>query len=146
MSTLLLAVGAYACVAALRLGVWDWGGPGAGLFPLAFGGLLALMCGADLVRGLRRAAAGSHGSADAAAPDVRSPRFFAYVGALIVYVTTFALLGFLISTVLAFALLLLVGERTRPLQAAAVAAGALAFGYAVMQWMLGVPLPPAPFG
>lgn len=145
VSALLLAVGVYASVTAFRLGVWDWGGPGAGLFPLAFGGLLALLCAADLFRSVRRPAAGVQDDAESG-PDIRSARFLAYVGALLFYVVTFALLGFLISTVLAFALLLLVGERARPHQAAAVVLGALAFGYVLMEWMLGVPLPSVPFG
>lgn len=150
VSGLLLAAGLYACVTAFRLGVWDWGEPGAGLFPLAFGGLLAALSAVEFARGLRAAAvakpAEPQTETTADPLSLGTARFGAYAGALVVYVATFALLGFLASTVAAFALLLFVGERAPLRQALAVLAGALLLGYGVMQWMLGVPLPRGPFG
>ncbi|TXL73457.1 tripartite tricarboxylate transporter TctB family protein [Vineibacter terrae] len=144
VTALLLGVGVYAAIAATRLGVWSLGEPGAGLFPLLFAGMLAGLSVLHLLRHLKDRIWSVAGGADA--PILRSRRFAAYAGALTLYVATFGVLGFLISSILAFGLLMLVGERVTPVRAAAVLAGALATSYIVLQWLLGVPLPAGPFG
>jgi hypothetical protein len=144
LTAALLAVGIYAAVVAVRLGVWSMGEPGAGLFPLVFGGLLAGLSVLHLVRHLKSRVWSVAGAADA--PILRSRRFAAYAGALAVYVATFGILGFLISSTLAFGLLMLVGERVPSVRAVSVLAGGLATSYIVLQWLLGVPLPAGPFG
>ena len=111
------------------------GGPGTRFLPLSLGLIIAVLGGAIALRPARGRAAEAP-----AGPGGRLRLAGSLVG-LVLYALAFERLGFLVSTSMFVALLLVFyGERRWPV-VLAVAVGAAGATYAVFAWWLGVPLP-----
>ena len=147
-SVVLGAIGIYVTVVAQRLGVWELGEPGAGLFPLIFGGALALLAATQIfqiaatsrLKIVPRPVAGER--AGAATPL----RLAIYVSSLVAYAALFHALGFVVTTVLIFMVLLVGAERMRLLPSIAITAGAVGASYIIFGKFLAVPFPPGVLG
>ena len=116
------------------------GGPGTRFLPLSLGLIIAVLGGAIALRPARGRAA------EAPAGAGGRLRIGATLAGLVLYALGFERLGFLVSTAMFVALLLVFyGERRWPV-VLAVAVGAAGATYAVFARWLGVPLPPGILG
>lgn len=115
---------------------------GSRAFPLFFGIVLALLSLVMLLRAFRGPAAAGEPEAEAVAPNEMTS-VLATIGALIGYAILLEPLGFILSTVIAVAAIMVLLLRIRaPLEIAAVSLG-LAIGcYLVFGKLLGTYLPP----
>jgi hypothetical protein len=136
MSLVLLLLGLGAGFHAHSLGLWSGEEPGAGLFPFIFSSLLAAIMAVELAT----CPWPRPSSADVQAA-LANRRFQAYFFALVLYVVTFRSLGFVPSSVLAFVLIMRMGERLAWRKVAALAVPAILVAHIVLQRWLGVPLP-----
>jgi hypothetical protein len=147
-SAVLGAIGIYVSVVAQRLGVWEFGEPGAGLFPLIFGGTLALLAAVQIlqVAATMRLQPARHAGAPATAPAVMPARLAIYLSCMVAYAALFQVLGFIVVTALVFMVLLVGAERMRLLPSLAITAVAVGASYLVFGKFLAVPFPPGVLG
>jgi putative tricarboxylic transport membrane protein len=131
-SCCLAAIGIASAITAWRLGLWQAGAPGPGLFPL----LAALMLfGTSIGAAMQRP-----GDLGGAEPADRT-RLLRYALAMLAFAIAFGLLGVVLAT-FGFVVGVLRGiERLRWSQALAVAALLAALSWIVFRQLLGVPLP-----
>lgn len=132
----LLLIGLYGSHYAWGLGVWTQEEPGAGLFPFMFSVLLSTIMGVELAT-----AGWAPPSRAAFKALLANRRLLAYLAALLLYVASFQWLGFALATVLAFCLIMRVGERLPWSKVAFVTTVAMLLAYLMLQRFLGVPLP-----
>lgn len=141
------AIGIYVSIVAQRLGIWEFGEPGAGLFPLVFGGTLAVLSGVQIFQAavamrLKPAGPGAAVAAPAGAPL----RLIIYLSCMVAYAALFKVLGFVVVTMLVFMVLLVGAERMRLLPSLAIAAAAVGASYLIFAKFLAVPFPPGVLG
>ena len=131
-SCCLAAIGVASAIAAWRLGLWQAGAPGPGLFPL----LAALMLlGTSIGTAMQRP-----GDLGGAEPADRT-RLLKHALAMAAFAIAFALLGVVPAT-FGFVVAVLRGiEWLRWFQALAIAAVLAALSWIVFRQLLGVPLP-----
>ncbi len=149
-SAVLGAIGIYVSVVAQRLGIWEFGEPGAGLFPLIFGGTLALFA---VVQSFQTVAAmrfqvrpALQSGAAATAPAGTPVRLVIYLSCMAAYAALFKALGFIVVTAVVFMVLLVGAERMRLLPSLAITAGAVGASYLIFAKFLAVPFPPGVLG
>lgn len=132
-----LAIALAALTLALRYPLWDYVQPGPGLFPTLAAGLAVLCAAAVLV-----AAMLARRPASAAEDGVTEYRRLAvYVLLILAWVASFATLGFVVSSLVALALLLRLGEGMRWPLALGIALLTVGLGWGLFERLLGVPLP-----
>jgi putative tricarboxylic transport membrane protein len=149
-SAVLGAIGIYVSVVAQRLGIWEFGEPGAGLFPLIFGGTLALLSAMQILQSAAtmrlQPRFARHAGATAAASAAMSVRLVIYLSCMVAYAALFQVLGFIVVTALVFMVLLVGAERMRLLPSLAITAGAVGASYVIFGKFLAVPFPPGVLG
>ncbi len=136
-SCCLAAIGIASAVAAWRLGLWQAGAPGPGLFPL----LAALMLfGTSIGAAMQRS-----GDLGGAEPADRT-RLLKHALAMSAFAIAFGLLGVVLAT-FGFVVGVLRGiERLRWSHALAIAAVLAVLSWIVFRQLLGVPLPAGLWG
>jgi hypothetical protein len=148
-SAVLGAIGLYVSVVAHRLGVWELGEPGAGLFPLIFGGTLAALAVMQILQIVLEArfrAVRQSGSAASAAAVGMPYRLPIYLSCMVAYAALFDVLGFIAVTAMVFMVLLVGAERMEVMPSIAITAGAVGASYIVFGKFLAVPFPPGVLG
>jgi len=116
----------------LRMPLWEYVQPGPGLFPAIAAGLAALCAAAALI--VTRGAAAAH-------ELVEWRRLLVYLAVVLLWPACFASAGFVVSSFVALALLLRLGERLSWIAAFGSAALATGAGWLLFERLLGVPLP-----
>ncbi len=142
-SAVLGAIGIYVSVAAQGLGIWELGEPGAGLFPLIFGGTLALLAATQILQiaAAARLQIVQHAGAAASAVVGTPVRLVIYLSSMVAYAALFDVLGFIVVTALVFMVLLVGAERVRALPSIAITASAVGASYIIFGKFLAVPFP-----
>jgi hypothetical protein len=136
---LLTAIGLYAVVVSLHLGLWRQGSPGEGLFPFM---TAVAVTGFSLI-----SLAGAWRSRDVPPPDARGDlrasllRIAIYVVGLVLYAATLDALGFAVSTIVAVVFILRFAERYAWLPTLALAVGTVAGCWLLFVYWLGAMLP-----
>ena len=131
-----LAIALAALALALRYPLWEYVQPGPGLFPALAAGLSVLCAAAVLVAALL---ARPSSPAEGGVTEYR--RLAVYVLLILAWVASFATLGFVVSSLVALALLLRLGEGMRWPVALAIALLIVGLGWGLFERLLGVPLP-----
>jgi hypothetical protein len=149
-SAVLGAIGIYVSVVAQRHGIWEFGEPGAGLFPLIFGGTLALLAAVRILQvaaAMRFQLRPARHTGEAATASTGTPvRLAIYLSCMVAYAALFKVLGFIVVTALVFMVLLVGAERMRLLPSLAITAGAVGASYLIFGKFLAVPFPPGVLG
>ncbi len=134
----ILAVVLAAGARAWSYGLWLYGEPGPGLFPM-FACAVAVAFALLAISGLVVAPAVREQDPDAGAP--RPLRLVLYMATILVWPWLLAPLGFLMSSALALVVLLRWGERVGWGATIGMLAGALLASWLLFERLLGVPLP-----
>jgi len=130
----LFCIGVYAAIAAVSLGLWEFGDPGPGLLPFAAGVSLAVLSALFVAQHV--AAGRSRGA------GVGSWRKLGvYVAALALYGVCLPLAGFFVTTLVASVLVMRAGERLAWSRALITASLAIAGAWLLFERLLGVTLP-----
>jgi hypothetical protein len=131
------ALGVYALIVALKLGLWRGRSPGEGLFPfITAAGMIAFS-----VAGAAIALRGPRDAAQGAPERTQFWRMGFYVAALLFYALTLESLGFIAATVISVAAILRFAERYSWLASLAIAIGAAAACHVLFGIWLGAILP-----
>lgn len=131
------ALGVYALIVAINLGLWRGRSPGEGLFPFitAAGMIVFAIAGAAL------ALRGPRDTAQDAPEHTQFWRMGFYVATLLFYALTLESLGFIAATIISVAAILRFAERYSWLASLAIAAGAAAACHVLFGIWLGAILP-----
>ena len=131
------ALGVYALIVALNLGLWRGRSPGEGLFPFitATGMIVFSIAGAAI------ALRGPRDAAQAAPERTQFWRMGFYVAALLFYALTLESLGFIAATIVSVAAILRFAERYSWAASLAIAIGAAAACHVLFGIWLGAILP-----
>ena len=132
-----LAFSLGAVALALAYPLWEYMQPGPGLFPAIAAGLSALCAAATLGEALL---ARRRGKA-VAGERIEWRRLLVYAAIVLAWPASFATLGFAVSSLLALALLMRLGEGMGWTAALGIAGATVALGWLLFERTLGVPLP-----
>jgi putative tricarboxylic transport membrane protein len=134
---LVLAFALGALALACTYPLWEYVQPGPGLFPAISAALSAICAAAALLDALRARRRGV--AAETEPTEWR--RLLVYAAIVLAWPASFATLGFAVSSLLALALLMKLGEGMGWVASLGIAAATVALGWLLFERLLGVPLP-----
>ncbi|MGG5822009.1 tripartite tricarboxylate transporter TctB family protein [Falsiroseomonas sp. HW251] len=122
---------------ALAYPLWEYMQPGPGLFPAIAASLSALCASATLGEALLARRRGTAVTGE----RIEWRRLLVYAAIVLAWPASFATLGFAVSSLLALALLMRLGEGMRWTAALGIAGATVGLGWLLFERLLGVPLP-----
>lgn len=143
---LVLALAGFAGWRSVGYGLWSYGEPGPGLFPVIVSGVTATFAVVALVVAMAGREPPEEFDPEAAQQEgpIRWGKLAIYVGAILVWPWLMVPLGYILSTTIALFVILRFAEGMRWGATAITLVAAVAMSWLVFDHLLGVPLPSGP--